>query len=362
MRIKASNAALWSVCAAAPRAQAIILPELHRDEDHTREGLAAHWAAAEVMRGQPIADGQVTPQGVVLTDDILTPVNAYVAALLNIAPREFWEIEKSSVSQYVLPGQQIIPDASVIAEDGRVWVVDFKFGHRPVNVYKNPAITIYAAEVLGCVPDVTPISLVIFQPSDHVSGEGPLKIWDTTAGEIFRDAAELRRRAEIAASDSPPFRPGGHCIDCAARHGCKALGERVAAGMDLAAWEAPQGLTDDDAAKLHSELLTFIEMMNARRDGYKAQIEHSLRCGKRVSGWTLESRAGRESWTIPPEVVENLGKMFGLSGLVSLKAVTPKQAADKGLPAEVIKTNVTRTTSLEAVPVNFDKLKKLIID
>jgi len=364
MKIKASNAGLWSICAAAPQAQAAQLPDLYRGEDFTREGLAAHWAAAEVMRGHPVAEGQVTPQGVVLTDDILTPVNAYVSALLAIAPAPMWTIEFPLTGRFVLPDQRVVPDAFTVGANGKLWVFDFKFGFRPVPVFRNPALIIYAAEILSAcgTEDSAPVGLAIFQPRDYTSGDGPLRVWDTTAGEVYTLATDLQRRAKIAAGLNPPYRPGGHCGDCGARHACPSLAEKVASGMDFSAWETPEGLPDELAGRLYSELGEFIKVMETRREGFKAQIEHALRSGKRVPGWVLEPRAGRETWKIPPDVVGNLGKIFGVNDLVSLKAVTPKQAAEKGLPSAVIDGNVQRTTSLEAVPVSTEKLKKLIID
>jgi len=229
----------------------------------------------------------------------------------------------------------------------RLYVKDYKYGHRYVDAWRNWQLIAYAIGVinrLSLLDDPNfPVTLVIIQPRCY-RREGPVKEWNTTVGELFRYAMEIKRQVDIAMAPGAPATTGPHCMDCAARHLCTTL-QRGA--MHVVQFAHMADAADLPLEALGTEarlLLEAQQVVNARLEGLKAQIEALLRGGKAVPYWMLDDGRSMLKWNegVGLPDVQALEAATGLTLTNPPKPFTPTQCKDAGVDEAVIKLYATR--------------------
>jgi hypothetical protein len=338
-----SSADIWGApdgCPAYPR-MAAAYPQ-DEDTQEAREGTAAHWYLEETLRGNTVKVGDVAPNGVMVTDEMVECAEALIADV------QSWRHECAGM--FVIEQRVYMPSihptlnwgttdiAGVDLAAKRLRIRDYKFGHRYVDAYENLQGVNYAVGIarhfsVMITPEWT-VEIGIFQPRCY-HPEGPRKIW-SISGARFQELADgLAYAARKATEPDAPMHTGEHCRDCSARYDCPALIAAGGASVDLSLRGVPQELTPVKAGLVRAHIVGAIARLEAFKSGVDAQIEAFIRQGKQVPGVEMKPSEGREYWTVPIEEVAALGALYQKE-IVKPKALTPKQARELGIDEAVI--------------------------
>lgn len=314
------------------------------------EGEAAHWAAAEMLAGRQVAVGQAAPNGVFLTDEMIDGAQVLVDDVWGVLRQRNLGLDALAVEvpvdiKRVHPQVWGTPDVRLWAPTDSqqsvpltLYVWDFKFGHRPVEVFENLQLSDYAA---GCLeqaghPDTSIIvRFRIVQPRCFHKG-GPVREWMTPASGL-RGLINISSNAvHEGLGAEPRARVGAECRDCRARHACPTLQRSALAACDEAGRAQALELPPAAAALEYRWLKRNVALMEARVAGLEEQLLSLARRGASLPGLMVEHGSGRQRWKKPATEVIGLGQMLGFDLAKPPEAITPKQALDKGLPAELL--------------------------
>lgn len=331
-----SSAHLWRHCAGWRRMQDLAEP-LTEDMTKAAEGVAAHWAVSEVLSGRQVCEGQIAPNGVVLTDEMCEGADLMDDA---VGPeRGSLRVEQRVQMPYIHAANWGTPDAWRL-HGGVIDVWDYKFGHRHVPEYENWQLLDYAWGIVQSLylheaPEryATPIRLTIVQPRDY-HASGPVRTWHLTVGELIGYAAKLKAAADASDLPEAECTPHAACGDCKARHVCPALQGSALAWAEQATPVLPLVLEPVALARQLAVLDWATDLIKARRDGLAAQAMDILRRGGSLPGWALKQGQGRERWT-DMAAAAAMADMMGVN-ISKPGAITPKQAIKKGLAADVV--------------------------
>ena len=324
--LRPSHAARWAQCAASPRLQEPI-PDTKSDD--AKEGDAAHWLAAEVLRGNfeidELTDRQA-PNGVIITGEIIEHVQTY----LSVIGSEPVVVEKTqdSFSPLIAPGT---PDAlRVIENQGFIW--DLKYGWRIVEVFRNLQLLIYAINLFAKHQwTLDSVTVTIVQPRPwHIDGR--VRSW-----QISRDVAwgyhnKLQAWAQAAQNPHARAVTGEACRYCRALPFCEAA--RVAAinavdvSMDVTNTELPPEAIGHELTTLRRAKEAVQLRLDAMEQFAIAQIDQH----KHIPGWSIDRAYGREKWK---DGVSTLELLSGQT-LHENKPISPAQARKKGVDPQLV--------------------------
>ena len=334
-------------CTASTRREALF-PDVE-DPEHSREGTAVHWGGAEQLCGRLVDVGQIAPNGVVLTDEMVDAIDEYSGwieqflAPFGMKPRDGF-IEQPVQIPRVHPQSWGTPDfyawlPTIPGAPLRLIVADLKYGKRFVEVFENPQLIEYAAGVTHGLDDLNPgveITFVICQPRSY-HRDGPVRTWTTTLAALRAHINIASNAAHEALGDNARAQPGRtQCRDCKARHACVELQNAGYAAMDEAERSLPLELPP---AALALELVKTDEalaLLEARRSGLEQQALALQKAGKRVPGWTLTHGVGRETWAVPHGQIIAVADAMGVDVRKPAAAITPAQARKAGLDPDLV--------------------------
>ena len=337
-----SSAGTIVECPAMPSMVASVINPMPEDDTAAREGTAAHWAGAEMLHGRIVAEGQITPDGAILTEEMIEGAEVWVDDVRRTDGIGEVHIEKT------LPGGALHPDnwgtpdtwkydgpASIL----HVW--DFKFGHDIVEVFENYQLLNYVKLILkklginGHQEQRTRVIMTVIQPRAY-HREGPISRWSVMASDLRAYWNKLEMAFEDATSGHARAKPNPGCVYCPARHECPTLQRDGYRSADLAQEATPLALP---AAAIGLELAWLTDAharLGARISGLRAQAEAMVFRGERVPGWALQDAPGREEWSKSVAEVLALGKLVGLDIAKPTAAITPAQARKAGVPAPLV--------------------------
>lgn len=218
-------------------------------------------------------------------------------------------------------------------------VIDYKYGHRFVEVFEHFQLIAYAAGIARFLelPLDFPVMLVIVQPRNYTGG--PVREWKTTVAEIYRIVEErIRPRVELALGPNPPTYTGRHCLDCRARHACKTLAMETASLVDFShTAEVFDPPIEAVGQELHI-LKEALKRLEARYTGLYEQASNLARNGQRIYHWGLEPGNGRLKWKdgYTPERIIEIGDLFGVNLRKAAAVITPTQAKQAGIDVSVL--------------------------
>lgn len=224
-------------------------------------------------------------------------------------------------------------------------VIDYKYGHRYVEVFRHWQLIAYAAGVARFLklPLDFPIKLVIVQPRSYT--HGVVREWETTVGEIYQICAEqIAPRVALALGPNPPAFTGRHCLDCRARDRCKTLQETGASIVDFVGTAEATDMQPEAIGQELRILKESIKRLEARYAGLYERASHIARAGGRVHHWGMQPGQGRQIWKedVTQARIIAIGELFGVSLAREAKAITPTQAKQKGLDEKVIEAYAHR--------------------
>jgi hypothetical protein len=219
-------------------------------------------------------------------------------------------------------------------------VIDYKYGHRFVEVYEHYQLIAYAAGVarfLGLPLDF-PVMLVIVQPRSY-SAPSPIREWKTTVGEIYEYCEKIiAPKVALALGPNPPTQTGRHCLDCRARHACKTLQRADESLVDFSGTAEIAELPNEAVGAELRILKEAIKRLEARYTGMYEQASNLGRSGHRVAFWQMQPTKGKLQW-MQDTTVEGVASMGDLVNVDVRKApalITPTQAIKAGIDESVI--------------------------
>lgn len=306
----------------------------------TREGEAAHWAGAELIQNRPVAIGQLAANGVTLTDEMIEAAEMYAEHIQSRKHTLPGHVERLVRNAALHPQNYGTPD-HVNMETMHLFIDDFKYGHRYVEVFENWQLIDYTALVLAEmgvddeIAKALKVTMTIVQPRCYHRG-GPIRTWTVLASELRPYFDVLRNKFEEAMRDDAPCTVNPECEFCTGRWACEAATAGGFKAVEHAYSSAPLRIPPAAAALELRTLRRAETTLKARISGLEEQLLAACRRGQNVPFFSVEHGQGRTVWTSPPEEVISLGAMLGVN-VSKPGTITPKQAIKAGLDAEVVK-------------------------
>lgn len=366
-RLAPSAAGRWVRCPGS-----VILSEAYPETEETQEaqeGTAAHWAATELAAGRMVAEGQISPDGWVLDEDQIEGAELFVA---HIPPsvRILAHIEKRLSMRegrgFIHAYNWGTPDLWALDVACKiVYLYDYKYGHGLVDVFECWQLIDYAAGVMNAAPivdDTWTFEFGIVQPRAF-HRDGHVRRWRVSVAELRKYWFTLQTAAEEAMSPDPSLVPGEHCRHCPARHACPALHNEVSQIAPRLERAVALELPDNALGFELRQLYHMQRLLNARVSGLEVEAEARIKSGKPIPWMALESKPGREKWTVDAAMVLELGKAAGVDLSKPPQPVTPRQARNAGVPDEMVKAFAKRgNTALKLSVINSREVRRIFID
>ncbi len=384
VRARPSSLALTIACNASLQLQEQVPPLPPTEEE--QEGTAAHWVARRYLAGYghelPVG-AKFHSEGKEWTVDADMHAGAVLYARALDAPDAELHIEEwlpirrvhDSECEGTPDAHRYFPDARIAYphacppglpadrfQQGRIKLVrvgDYKYGHRYVEVFEHAQTSAYVSGVMDLhglqdIDDDLYIEIIIVQPRSY-SREGAVRVWRTKAinlRNIIIDANDAVDRALMPLGESfaPKATPGGHCIDCKARHVCGALQNSGFKWIDHS-YTAERVELSSTAVGIELALLQeAMKRLEARKTGLEAQAEVMLRSGQSVPHFHMGP--GKSVLTYYDNV--NADELVGLGDLIGVDlrkklarkdlVVTPTQAINLGIDPDVMSAYASRPT------------------
>lgn len=334
------------------------------------EGEAAHWVAYAMVKSHKPAVGDLAPNGLAVTEEMvegaLLHVNALFASANPHGGLRRVRMEEREEMPSIHPQAFGTPDAVIDLADaiGEIVIQDYKFGHGEVEEFENWQLAMYTRGVLdrlgfdGHAEQHLKIRFRIVQPRCYTSG-GPVREWLTTAGDLRAMWNKLRMAADEALGPDPSYRVGEQCTHCPGRRACSALKRAAGDAMDYAGTGQPVLLTGQDLGLELSFLERSLALLEARKSALAEQAEHAIRTGQSVPGYAIEPGKGGVKWNCSDAEIIALGDMAGVDLRKPAAPITPTQAKKK-LDESVIAAYSERVPGqMKLVPANTTLAKKV---
>ena len=265
--------------------------------------------------------------------------------------------------RYFQAGQYVpLPTGTFTTTAPVVRVVDYKSGHRYVDVFENPQLIGYGLGVLERVDlddNEAILEIVIVQPFNW-SAE-PVRVWRIRFVDLRPLINQMTYKIAIALGDSPTATTGSHCMDCKARHMCATLREATTAIVEFSGTASTHELDIVAMAQELRILTDAIKQLAARETGLAAQLDSDLRAGKPVPHWTLKPTRSSLTWNTdenPTDLALKM-EMLGINIRKPPEVMTPTQAIDSGIDASIIGDYAHKPTpALKLVPDKSSEVRR----
>lgn len=334
-------------------------------EQAALEGTAAHWVLDQCLspHGVEIPVGTIAPNRITVDQEMIEAVECFEVAVEPVRAQTL-HVEKK------MGGTRVHPTLNWGTPD--LWtflfpvldVYDFKYGHEFVEVYENWQLINYALFILellgigGANDQQITVRMHVVQPRSYTP-EGVHRTWTVKASDLRGHANILAHAAAMATKPEPVASPGPWCKHCPGRHACTMLQRVALSSIEQAGHRLPVVLPPE-AVGLELRMLQRAQaMLAARVTGLEEQATGLLRKGQPVPGYAMESVAGRQAWGRPVAEIIALGAAMGVQ-LDKPGVVTPNQAVDKGLPAELVAAyTAPRSNAMKLVSHNDSKARRV---
>lgn len=367
-----SGAGAWVICALWPTMNQRY-PELEEGVE-AAEGTAAHFVFEELLYQRPVAVGNVAPNGVPVTLEMLEGADIYVEevgrAYASLASVSHYQVEQRVAIPAVHPNNWGTPDTWIFGHNpttgrARLVVIDYKFGHGFVEVFENWQLVDYASGILdqlgvdGGADDLIDVEFVVVQPRSY-HRDGPVRRWSTRASGLRPLVNKLAGAAEAAHMPNPKARPDPEaCKHCPGRHACEALQRASFHAMDVAGMSTPVEMSVDAMGLELRMLERSLKLMQARASGLAEQLEHALVGGASSPHYAMMPGESKLVWTKPAGEVLALGQMCGVDLAKPREPVTPTQAKKLVDPALVALYSDRTRAALKLAPVDTVGARKV---
>jgi hypothetical protein len=337
------------------------------DTPESLEGTAAHWVFEEMLAGQPVCEGQVAPNGTVVTEEMIEGGELVAQVVAERLPADRFtlgvHIEKRVAIPFIHDQCFGTPDIWAFDPTNMVLeVIDYKFGHRFVDEFENDQGVAYISGILdalaawlkrgvGLVDQHVMVNFTVIQPRCFYKGNS-VRTWSFKASDIRGHINLLKAAAERALAPNPTATTNSECIHCPGRHSCEALQKAAYSDAEFAVQSTPVQLSPTAASLELKMLERSLERLNSRVEGLRETVTAYAKQGQVVPWHKIEQTCGRQVWNVKPEEIVALGAMLE-KDLSKVAVVTPKQALKIGIDEAVISAySATPMGSLKLVPNN----------
>jgi hypothetical protein len=307
------------------------------DSPESRDGTAAHWVAAVMLRGQGAGNGligQRDPDGTLITKDILQSAEVFVndvqSTLAKYGRRDALLIEHPVRAARI--HQEVWGTLDAAWFDGsRLIVWDFKHGHAEVSPVWNEQLLCYLAGVLdywkidGLQDQQITVELRIVQPRCY-STSGPVRGFQFKASDARSRFNILSAAASAAWLEGAQTMPGPHCKYCPARATCPAQRNVAMFGADYAHFAIPEKLTADGLSFELQVLDWLLPQLKGRQDALVAEASVRIGGGEFIPGYVMQGGKGQRRFNMLDTELLEYGKALGVDLSQSDKPVTPSEA------------------------------------
>jgi hypothetical protein len=333
--LRPSGAARWSKCAGYAALCAALGTEYVEETDNEvrEDGTACHWLADQVWNGSRPSVGSLSPNGREITEEMYAAVEEYHGQIRS------WGADDTAVAiEQPIPVSQFFPGVADGTPDAwscdgdDLFVIDLKYGFRPVDVWRNAQLIVYAWTLVCMLAakgiHVQRVHLYIVQPrAPH--RDGTTRGWVTDINELASLAEELAAAAQACYAPNPPCTPGPYCGDCPGAYACRSLQAAAGRGMEVAYDATPFVLNEAQLGYELHKLMQAQAHIENRINGLSTQAESLVRKGTVVPGFGLSRRATRWRWradAIP--YVQRLGELLGVEVMDEPKLKTVPKLRD----------------------------------
>lgn len=332
------------------------------ETEEAKEGHAAHWLAAQALTFAEIPD-RIAPNGVEITEEMIDGADLYQETVMRVCSSlALLHVEEKVHINIIHAGCWGTPDSWYYNPDNRkLYIFDYKFGYRFVEVYENWQLLEYAAGVADHLrfSQIDEIVLTIVQPRSF-HPQGAVRSWALSFNELVEYIGRLRTSEEASFHSSAQCNPTPECRDCTARFACPALQNAALAAVEKSYLNIPHELTPVMVGNELRMLKNAHALLEARITGLEEQALHLLKAGERLPFFHLEPSLGRTRWTVPAEQIIEMAKLLDVDIAKPAEALTPKQAVNAGLPQELADAySTTPFGGMKLAPNDLNKTRKL---
>ena len=355
--LRPSGAPVWVPCPGAPTLWQSAPPDTG---EVAMEGIAAHWFAQHFFGDPPYLPEELidrqAPNGIFITEEMLDYVSIYTDFVKREIDNPF--IEKTLPIDWVQEGMTGTPDAQGRHFDDPwcVHIADLKYGWRIVEPEKNWQLICYALAILQAAAagaQITHFKFTIVQPrASHPSGS--IRSWYVKSQTLIDFyLPRLQKAAQGGNCVTGPW-----CKNCSGALCCPSL--RLAAHHSTEYVKSPVvEMYDGDQLAIELHMLKAAQTaLQARTEAIEEiAINRIIENFGSVPGWDIDRSSGREKWNEDYDMTT----MEALTGIQLHKnvALTPNQARDKGLSAEIVTANSGRGIgNPKLVPFNSSKIMR----
>lgn len=324
--LRPSKADTWFHCAGfAKLCTDVVAPLEDKGNDVREDGTATHWLSQQLwdVAGDQPGIESMSPNGRVLTEELFRGAEEYLQYLMTWPGRAVLEqtLPTASFFKGITDGT---PDAFLVLMNSfRGRLADLKMGFRPVEVWRNKQLIIYAWTIMCLFPHLTEMELTIVQPR-AAHKDGTVRTWIVGRDELRALAAELQQAALNAHAENPLCVVNEACDNCAVAHACRSLQAAGGHGIETSYDATPHELTNIELAYELTKLQAALMHIEHRIMGLSAQAESLIRRGNHVPGFGMERRATRKRWRNEKVAeVEQVGRLFGVEVLAPPKLQSP---------------------------------------
>lgn len=373
-RLAPSAAPQWGYCSGSVLAQSAV-PNV--DSEQSRVGTAAHWVGESVLRtwaspGTDLAQAvdyldRPAPNGVVIDEEMVEGAQVFVDDVMSVCSEQGGLT--SLMVEHRVHAPQIHADnwgtldaALFRPEKNRLYIWDYKHGHRVCNATENLQLINYAGGLVnelrinGAQEQAIDVHFRIVQPFAYRSG-GPVDEWVVRLSDL-RGWFNLLHSQAGEVDNNPATTSGAHCRDCAAVGRC--VTAKAASYSVIHYVKEPYQIDTMSSADVAIEmgiLSTGETIIKARREAIEDDLKQRVVDGDQGSGYVLQGKVGRLDWTVPAEQAVALGAQFGVD-INKPTALTPTQAV-KAAPIAVRKMFEGVVKTISAKPARGTELVKL---
>jgi len=324
-----------------------VVVESDKWKQQSDEGTAAHWVCEEMLYDckengrlviENLADysGQIAPNGVVVTDDMLRGARLYleeielVAAATNFAHLDIEQHVQTSIHQECAG----TPDAGMYDEENKalhIW--DYKYGHGDVAAYENWQLLCYYDGVMDSSQSLVPapeemdltVHFHVIQPRCFTAN-GPVKEWIVPAVDLRANINILKAAAVEAMSGDPKTKSGNHCRHCPARHECASAREAALDAVSYQNTVRPEPLTDKALAFEGLTLGNAMAALKYRKEAIDDEIASRIAAGKSIPHFSVVMGKGHRKWDVDIDTLQMVGEGSGVNLLKDPEGVSPAEA------------------------------------
>jgi len=330
------------------------------------EGIAAHWVASEAVHDRVCVAGDLSPNGVVITDEMIDGAAMYVTELRNHLNGQKINDEYPLACKKIHPDNYGVIDAwyyDVLNHTIRVW--DYKFGHAYVDVYENWQLLNEACAVVDYIgrvdTDELRVEMCIVQPRSF-HRDGPVRRWNIPVSELqpYRERMiwAYNEAKHVEAKGLRSMSTGPECSKCPAASKCELLLNTVMDITDNSCTTAPILLSPNELGKALSVVRKQLELLNAIDTAFTQEVTTLLEQSTTVPGWAMTQGRGTVKWNAPVDEVIAAGEALGIP-LAKQAVITPLQALKKGLPDIMFEAlAVTQPTKFTLTETRLERLFK----